>query len=55
MRKAGWNGGDWRRAWRDGRGELVTYEGKQCGLGYEEWRVWREWVVAKGVKSKALN
>lgn len=57
MRKAGWNGSSssWQKVWRDGRGELVTYEGKQVGLHYDEWREWRDWVDEQGVKSKALN
>ncbi|KAL1587197.1 hypothetical protein WHR41_04255 [Cladosporium halotolerans] len=46
MRKAGWMGGGsgWAKAWKDGRGELVRYEGRAVGLGYGEWRGWREWV-----------
>ncbi|KAK6397293.1 hypothetical protein LTR65_006267 [Meristemomyces frigidus] len=57
MRKGGWNGSSssWMRTWRDGRGEIVRYEGKQVGLHYPEWREWREWVDKAGVKSKALN
>ncbi|KAI7676287.1 hypothetical protein KC322_g15395 [Hortaea werneckii] len=46
MRKAGWNdrgssSSAWRRVWREGRGELVRYEGQAVGLGFEEWRAWR--------------
>ncbi|CAK3988882.1 Hypothetical predicted protein [Lecanosticta acicola] len=57
MRKAGWNGSSssWQKTWRDGKGELVTYEGKQVGLRYEEWKEWRDWVDQVGVKAKALN
>ncbi|KAK4497181.1 hypothetical protein PRZ48_011631 [Zasmidium cellare] len=57
MRKAGWNGSSssWQKVWREGRGELVTYEGKQVGLHYAEWKEWRDWVDEQGVKSKALN
>jgi len=57
MRKAGWNGSSssWMRTWRDGKGELIRYEGQQVGLGYEEWKAWREWVGKMGVKVKALN
>lgn len=51
MRKAGWNGssGNWARIWREGRGELVRYEGKQVGLGYEEFKEWRDWVDGLGL------
>lgn len=57
MRKAGWGGSGsaWLRTWRDGKGELVRYEGKQVGLRYDEWRAWRDWVDKIGVRSKALN
>ncbi|EMD00001.1 hypothetical protein BAUCODRAFT_63122 [Baudoinia panamericana UAMH 10762] len=57
MRKAGWNGSSsaWVKTWREGKGELVRYEGKQVGLRYTEWRPWREWVEKLGVKSKPLN
>lgn len=57
MRKAGWNGssGSWMKTWREGRGELITYEGKQVGLSYDEWREWREWVDKEGMKSQALK
>jgi len=58
MRKAGWNGSSssWSRAWWDGRGELIRYEGKAVGLFYDDWRDWRDWVVdTAGVRSKALN
>lgn len=57
MRKAGWNGSSssWQRTWREGKGELVRYEGKKTGLGYKEWRAWREWVDDEGVKSRNLN
>lgn len=57
MRKAGWSGSSssWQKTWRDGRGELVTYEGKQVGLQYAEWKAWRDWVDEQGVKAKALN
>lgn len=58
MRKAGWNGGSsaWLRTWRDGRGELVRYEGKAVGLHYREWKEWREWAVEKaGALGKPLN
>lgn len=57
MRKAGWNGSSsqWQKTWREGKGELVTYEGKQIGLLYDEWREWREWVEEQGVQAKALN
>jgi AMMECR1 domain-containing protein len=57
MRKAGWNGSsrDWQKVWRDGKGELVRYEGKAVGLNYDEWKAWRDWVERAGVKAKALN
>lgn len=57
MRKAGWNGSSssWLKTWRDGKGELVRYEGKQVGLSYDEWREWRGWVDEEGVRSKELN
>ena len=57
MRKAGWNGGNsaWLKTWREGRGELVRYEGKQIGLLYKDWKEWREWVDSAGVKSPKLN
>jgi len=57
MRKAGWNGSSsaWLRTWRDGKGELVRYEGNQIGLRYPEWREWRTWVEKVGVKTSALN
>lgn len=57
MRKAGWNGGSgsWAKAWRDGRGELVRYEGKQVGLHYPQWRQWRDWVDEGGITSAPLN
>nr|POE98230.1 uncharacterized protein CFP56_64823 [Quercus suber] len=46
MRKAGWSGSSsqWRKAWDDGKGELVRYEGKQVGVEYGEWKEWRDWV-----------
>ena len=46
MRKAGWNGSErnWEKTWKDGRGELVTYEGEKVGLAYSEWKEWRDWV-----------
>lgn len=46
MRKAGWMGGGsgWAKAWKDGRGELVRYEGRAVGLGFAEWKGWREWI-----------
>lgn len=45
MQKAGWNGSsdDWRRVWDNGRGELITYEGRQVGLSFAEWKAWRDW------------
>jgi len=58
MRKAGWSGSNssWSRTWRDGKGELVRYEGKQVGLRYDEWRDWREWATEQaGAGRKALN
>lgn len=58
MRKAGWNGSSsaWQKTWRDGKGELVRYEGKQVGLRYDEWRDFKEWIdKEKGVTSKPLN
>lgn len=56
MRKGGWNGGSssWQKVWREGRGELIRYEGKQVGLGYAEWQGWRDWVEQK-VEKKPLN
>lgn len=48
MRKAGWSGSSWTKTWKDGKGELVTYEGKQVALEYEEWRAWRDWVGKNG-------
>ncbi|KAM0717464.1 hypothetical protein Q7P37_007316 [Cladosporium fusiforme] len=49
MRKAGWNGSSsgWSKVWKDGKGELVRYEGKAVGLGYAEWKAWNEWVDKK--------
>jgi len=46
MRKAGWSGSsrDWSRVWKEGKGELIRYEGAAVGLDYEEWRDWRLWV-----------
>ena len=58
MRKAGWNGSSssWQRTWRDGKRELVRYEGRQVGLRYDEWKDFKEWVdKEKGVTSKPLN
>lgn len=57
MRKAGWTGssGSWQKVWRDGKGELVTYEGKQVSLSYTQWREWRDWVDEAGVKSSPLK
>lgn len=57
MRKAGWSGSSssWLKTWRDGKGEIVRYEGKQVGLHYAEWREWRDWVDKEGFASKALN
>lgn len=53
MRKAGWNGrsSEWKSVWERGRGELVRYEGRQCGLGWEEYSGFREWVGER----EALN
>lgn len=52
MQKAGWNGSSssWQRVWKDGRGELVRYEGKQVGIEYAEWRRWRDWVERQSTK-----
>jgi len=52
MRKAGWNGSSssWEKTWKDGRGELVRYEGEAVGLEYQEWKEWDEW-VGKNVTS----
>ena len=49
MRKAGWNGrsGEWKSAWEKGRGELIRYEGKQCGLEWEEFHEFREWAEVR--------
>ncbi|EME77819.1 uncharacterized protein MYCFIDRAFT_33444 [Pseudocercospora fijiensis CIRAD86] len=57
MRKAGWSGSSsqWQKVWRDGRGELVTYEGKPAGLAYAEWKEWRDWVDQQDIKEKALK
>lgn len=57
MRKAGWNGRerDWDKVWREGTGELVTYEGRKVELTFSEWQEWRDWVDEQGVKSKPLN
>ncbi|KAF2717667.1 hypothetical protein K431DRAFT_288373 [Polychaeton citri CBS 116435] len=58
MRKAGWNGsgsGAWLKTWKEGKGELVRYEGKKIELSYSEWKPWREWVDSIGVKTKTLN
>lgn len=46
MRKAGWNGSSssWEKTWKDGRGELVRYEGEAVGLEYKEWKEWNDWV-----------
>ncbi|KAK5135004.1 hypothetical protein LTR08_005664 [Meristemomyces frigidus] len=57
MRKAGWSGSNsgWARIWRDGKGELIRYEGKQIGLDYPEWREWRDWVQDGGVRHEAQN
>jgi len=49
MRKAGWSSGSdssWEKVWREGRGELITYEGKPAELTYSEWKEWRDWVDA---------
>lgn len=50
MRKAGWNGSSsaWLKAWRDGKGELVRYQGKQVGMEYAEWRRFRDWIDERG-------
>ncbi len=55
MRKAGWNGSsrDWQKVWREGKGELVRYEGKAIALTYDEWKAWRDWVEESGVKTKS--
>ena len=47
MQKAGWHGrsGDWRKV-KDLR--VVRYEGMKKGLGYMEWRRWRDWVDKGG-------
>ncbi|KAK5699789.1 hypothetical protein LTR97_005920 [Elasticomyces elasticus] len=58
MRKAGWTGSSsrWASAWKEGRGELVRYEGKAVGLHYNQWREWRAWVSESvGVRSEALK
>ncbi|RMZ18626.1 hypothetical protein D0859_17234 [Hortaea werneckii] len=62
MRKAGWNdrgtsgSSTWRRVWTEGRGELIRYEGQAVGLGFAEWKGWREWVGReRGVGSEVLN
>ena len=49
MRKAGWNGSSsgWLKAWKDGKGELVRYEGKAVGLEYRKWKEWDDWVGKK--------
>jgi uncharacterized protein (TIGR00296 family) len=49
MRKAGWNGSSsgWQKAWKDGKGELVRYEGKAVGLEYKEWKEWDDWLGKK--------
>jgi uncharacterized protein (TIGR00296 family) len=46
MKKAGWNGSSssWEKTWKDGRGELVRYEGEAVGLEYKEWKEWDDWV-----------
>ncbi|KAF2774083.1 hypothetical protein EJ03DRAFT_386941 [Teratosphaeria nubilosa] len=51
MRKAGWSGSGsgWLSTWRDGRGELVRYEGKQVALEYQEWKEWRDWMQKEAV------
>jgi AMMECR1 domain-containing protein len=51
MKKAGWGGSSsgWEKAWRDGRGELVRYEGEAVGLEYGEWKEWRDWVGKNGL------
>lgn len=53
MRKAGWSDSSrsWQKTWRDGKAELVRYEGKQVGLQYDEWKAWRDWVDGQKVKS----
>ncbi|KAK0256822.1 hypothetical protein LTS02_010492 [Friedmanniomyces endolithicus] len=58
MRKGGWSGSSsrWLSTWREGKGELVRYEGKAVGLHYGEWRDWREWATAgTGVRSQGLK
>ncbi|KAK4890472.1 hypothetical protein LTR27_010879 [Elasticomyces elasticus] len=58
MRKAGWTGSSsrWASAWKEGRGELVRYEGKAVGLHYNQWREWRAWVSESvGVRSQAVE
>lgn len=49
MRKSGWNGrsGEWKSVWEKGRGELVRYEGRQCGIGWEEFSGFKEWVAER--------
>lgn len=49
MRKAGWVGRS--RDWRHVKGlTVVRYQGKKTSLGYEEWKVWRDWVRNLGVR-----
>jgi AMMECR1 domain-containing protein len=57
MRKAGWSGNSssWQRVWRDGKGELVTYEGKKVELKHAEWKEWREWVEDQGIESSGKS
>ncbi|KAF2864194.1 hypothetical protein K470DRAFT_240355 [Piedraia hortae CBS 480.64] len=45
MHKAGWQGKDWQKTWKDGEGKLTTYQGNQVGLSYDDWHQWREWVA----------
>jgi len=57
MRKAGWSGSSssWLKTWREGKGEIVRYEGKAVGLRYGEWREWRDWVDNVGAKTEAAK
>ncbi|KAK0713032.1 AMMECR1 domain-containing protein [Lasiosphaeria miniovina] len=45
MRKAGWTGR--RDRWRDVNLKVVRYQGREESLEYEEYKRWRDWVVAR--------
>ncbi|KAF3004802.1 hypothetical protein E8E13_003247 [Curvularia kusanoi] len=48
MRKAGWNGR--KDEWEKVGLKVIRYQGKKAGLGYKEWKAWRDWVDEEGVE-----